>query len=420
MKFDKFVATRYLKAKRKQAFIGVISIITLLGITLGVAALNIALSIHNGMNRAFVESLIGKTGQLFVFSGIPGGKGFPEDDLKKVASALEMGDGVQGVSFMRVEHGVVVSTRKQMAYVKLNGIVPKDHLRASDALDNMPSGSVSSLENRGPGAFPGIILGQDLARRLGVMTGDHIRVGVPRLSSPGLVSQGFRFRNLKCEVVGIFKTGNSQFDDMDSYLLLDDLLALLNTTRIQSVLVNFKSMESMEAGKEWLSTTREMPLFAEVADLRDLNQGLLRALKMEKVATTLVISLFILIVALNMVSALTMLVMEKHRDIGIMKSFGTPKKVILKIFIRQGMTLAARGTLLGSALGVGLSLLADKTKLIKLDNNVYEVLNYLPFEVAPMEVLLTAVGSLILSYITCIYPAYQAASLNPVEALKYD
>ncbi len=420
MKFDKFVATRYLKAKRKQAFIGVISIITLLGITLGVAALNIALAIHNGMNRAFVESLVGKTGQLFIFSDTPGGRGFPEDDLKQVVSAIEKVDGVQGISLMRVEHGVVVSTRKQMAYVKLNGIVPKDHMRATDTFDKMPSGSVSQLEYRKPGSFPGIILGADLARRLGVATGDYVRVGVPRLSSPGLVSQGFRFRNLKCEVVGIFKTGNSQFDDMDAYLLLDELLTLLNTTRIQTVLVNFDSMESMETGKQWLSTTREMPLFATDADRRDLNLGLLRALKMEKRATTLVISLFILIVALNMVSALTMLVMEKHRDIGIMKSFGTPKKVILRIFIRQGMTLAIRGTILGTILGVGLSVLADSTQLIKLDNNVYEVLNYLPFEVSPMEATLTAIGSLTLSFITCIYPAYQAASLNPVEALKYD
>jgi hypothetical protein len=132
------------------------------------------------------------------------------------------------------------------------------------------------------------------------------------------------------------------------------------------------------------------------------------------------ISLFILIVALNMISALTMLVMEKHRDIGIMKSFGTPSRVIKAIFIRQGMTLALRGTLLGTVIGVTLAWVADSTRLIKLDNDVYEVLNYLPFEVHPLEVVLVAIGSMLLSLVTCIYPAHQAAKLDPVEALKYD
>ena len=207
---------------------------------------------------------------------------------------------------------------------------------------------------------------------------------------------------------------------MDAYLLLDDLLRALNTNRIQTVLVSFETIETMDRAKAELIDSPDLPLFSRVADLRDLNQGLLRALKLEKVATTLVIVLFILIVALNMVSALTMLVMEKHRDIGIMKSFGTPGEVILRVFIRQGMTLAVRGTLLGTLLGVGLSYLADATRLIKLDNDVYEVLNYLPFRIAPHEVLLVALGSLVLCLVTCIYPARQAASLDPVEALKYD
>lgn len=419
MAFDRFVARRYLRAKRKQAFIGVISIITLVGITLGVAALNIALSIHNGMSRAFMQSLIGSTGQLYLMAGGLGG-GFEQEELEQIVTLLEETPGVAAISMMRVEPGVVLSRRKQLSYTKLNGIIPQDHLNATDVLEQMDSGSPLRLANRPPETYPGILLGFDLARRLGVQTGDTIQVGVPRLSSPGLTMQGFKFRTLKCEVVGIFRSGNSQFDEVDAYLLLDELLRVLNERTVQTVLVRFDSVKQMDRAKASLKANEDLPPLTSVADLRDLNLGLLRALELEKIATTLVISLFILIVALNMISALTMLVMEKHRDIGIMKSFGTPSGLIKRIFIRQGMTLALRGTILGTLIGVTLAWVADSTRLIKLDNDVYEVLNYLPFEVRPTEVIMVAVGSLILSLATCIYPAHQAAKLDPVEALKYD
>lgn len=420
MKLDKFIARRYLKARRKQAFIGVISIITLVGITLGVAALNIGLAAHNGMRKAFIESLIGKTGQLYILAGNFSNRGFGDEELQQVATVLKSTPGVTASSAMREESGVLVSQHQRLVYVKLQGINPADHLHATDTFENMVSGSPSSLSRQGPDVFPGLVVGADMARNLGVQQGDFIRLALPRISSSGLSTRDLGFRMVKCEIVGIFKTGNSQFDEMDAYIQLDNLLELLNTDRVDRVLVRFSDMAALERAKLKLASNPDLPFMSHVADLRDLNQGLLKALKLEKMMTTILISLFILIVALNMVSALIMMIMEKHRDIGVMKSFGTPSNTILWIFIRQGMTLAIRGTLLGSTLGVSLSLILDRTQAFKLDNDVYEVLNYLPFQVNPLEVALVAIGSLLLCLITTIYPARQAAALDPVEALVFD
>lgn len=421
MSFDRFVANRYLRAKRKQSFIGVISIITLVGITLGVAALNVALAIHNGMRGAFITSLVGETGNLYVVANSLVDYGWNGEEVQKLGKTIGEVPGVQAISMMRQEPGVLVSKQRRLNYCKLYGVMPKTHMAAAPSLRQLEAGSLTQLE-RAEGLRPGIVLGKDLADDLGVRLGDDIRVMVPRLSSPGLGMRpgALRLKELKCEVVGLFKTGNSQFDASDAYLLLDQLLMVLGTDEIQSILVNFQTLDDMEIGKAALRAHPGLLPSANVVDLRDLNQGLLSALALEKLATTAVISLFILIVALNMISALTMLVMEKHRDIGIMRAFGTPRATIMRIFLRQGMTLSVWGTVLGSVLGVVGALVADATKLIKLDNNVYEVLSYLPFVVRPHEVLLVALGSLLISLLTCLFPARQAARMDPVEALAYE
>lgn len=417
--FQAFVAGRYLRAERKQSFIAVISVITLIGITLGVAALNVALSVHNGMRRAFVESLIGRTGELHIMAGSLSG-GFDSAELGQLGQVLATIPGVAATAPMIQEHGVIFSERRQLRYGKLIGIVPEDFLRASDTLDQLEQGHIGRLEDRPTDAPPGIILGTDLARNLGARRGDFVQVAVPRISAPGLSRQGLRLREMKCEVVGIFRTGNSQFDSVDAYLLLDDLMLLLNTRKVQTLLVRFDDVAALDRGKAQLIGHPDLPTFATVVDLRDFNQNLLKALRLEKAATTLVIGLFILIVGLNMISALIMMVMEKHRDIGIMRSFGTPRKTIARIFVRQGMTLAVAGTCLGTVLGVAAAWVCDHYRLIQMDNRVYEVLSYLPFEVQPLEVLWIACGSLVLAYLASLYPARRAAALDPVQALKYD
>ena len=420
MAFDGFVAKRYLRAKRKQAFIVVISIITLLGITVGVMALNLALAVQNGWHHAFLTSLVGETGELFLVAG--GGKraGFSTEDIAQIQSVLAKTPGVEAMSMAREEHAALFTSRGDMGFSKIFGVVPQDHAKVSNSLAHMIEGTPSDLDHRPPGALPGIILGKDLADSAGLIVGDEVMVGLPRLSSPGLTRGDIRIKRIKYEVVGLFRTGNSQFDKGEAYVLLDTILLALNTTKVQVVHVRFSDLDRMERGKEMLIASRALPRRTLVVDLRDFNQGLLQALKLEKAFTAVIFGLIIIVVALNMISTLVMLVMEKHRDIGIMKAFGTPKAVILKIFIRQGMTLSFLGTFAGTVLAAVLAIVADRTQLIKLDNSVYEVLNYLPFEVHVSDMVLVAAGSLIVSFFSALYPARQAASLDPVEALKYD
>ncbi len=419
MRFDAFVAKRYLTARRKQAFIFVISVITLVGITIGVAALNVALAIHNGMRTAFVKSLVGETGSLQIVAGLTHRTGFDEADLIQIMETLAEFPEVQAHALLYQESGVIVSERKILQYANLFGVLPSQFADATDRFKTLPPEGFEALDQKDSAPF-GIVLGKDLADSLGVREGDLVKIAVPQISSPGLTRSGFKFREMKCRVGGTFKTGNSQFDERDAYLHLGSMFQLLNTTKVQQVLVKFSDLAAMDRAKAQLIGHPKLPDGATVVDFRDLNESLLSALQLEKIATTLVFCIFILVVALNMVSALIMLVMEKHRDIGIMRSFGVPRAAIMRIFVRQGMTLSFWGTLAGTIIGVTLALLLDRTKFFALDNNVYEVLSYLPFEVHALEVLFVALGSLIVSFATTLFPARQAANLDPVEALKYD
>ncbi|MCB1044384.1 MAG: ABC transporter permease [Acidobacteria bacterium] len=419
MRFAPFVARRYLKAKRKQAFIGVISLVTTLGIILGVAALNIGLSVHNGMRSAFLRSLIGSTGLLTVTHIDWSEPGFDSADLEAIAQVLDEVRSVEAISFQVSEWSLITRGQQMVAPAQVKGIVPDQESKVNESLGHFVLGQLEELE-RSDLERPGIVLGYDLAGKLGVTQGDMVRLMVPKIASPSLTMRAGNLKQKAFEVVGIFRTGSSDLDQMSAYVLIESFMSLMGTDRIGQIQIKLKDIRTLDATKTYLRSHPDMPVSARVIDLRDINAGLLHALTLEKWGTTLIISLIMMIVALNMVSALIMLSMEKHRDIGIMKAMGASRRMILGVFVRHGMTLSVIGTFLGTALGVGLSIWADRTQLLKLDSDVYEVLNYLPFEVHSIEVAAVAIGSLLIAFSASIYPAFQAANLDPVEALRYE
>ena len=425
MKFETFVAGRYLSAKRKQAFIGVISLITFLGIVLGVTALNLALSIHNGMQDAFMSSLIGKTGQFYILPNMVDRNLFSDDELSELELLFREAPSYDKYSILHSEPGMFIAGKNRMFFGYIKGIDPEKEKDMASPVNEMKIGSLRGLEplqmehpSVSTTMRPGIVLGWDMAQKLNVGTDDVIRVFFPRVSSPGLASRAPQLKSRKFRVVGIFKSGKSEYDTYNAFIHINEMERILNLKGIGVVQVKLIDSQAMDEAKSFLQ--KKLPLWARLVDMRDVNSKLLKALALEKWGTTLIVSLIIMIAGLNMISALIMMVMEKHRDIGIMRSMGASRKQVIGIFLRQGMTLAVRGTIVGTILGVALAEIADRTKLIRVDNDVYEVLSYLPFQVHFLEVVAVALGSLLIAFLASLYPAYQAGSLDPVEALKYE
>ncbi len=411
-----------MSAKRKQAFIGVISLITFLGIVIGVMALNIALAIHNGMHNAFMSSLIGETGQFYILPNSHDQNFFNDNDLAELTDIFQQVPSYQKHSVLHTEPSMFLSGNNSTFFGHTKGIDPAREKDMSSPVNSMEFGSLDDLKpaplNSDQRVRPGIILGWDMAQTLGAQPGDVIRAFFLKISSPGLATRAPQFKSRKFRVVGIFKSGKSEFDTYNAFIHIDEMERVLNLKGVGVVQVKLRDSRYMDEAKAMLQ--KELPLWARLVDMREVNAKLLNALALEKWGTTLIVSLIIMIAGLNMISALIMMVMEKHRDIGIMRAIGASRKQIIGIFLRQGMTLAVRGTIVGTGLGVAISEIADRTKLIQVDNDVYEVLHYLPFQVHYLEVLAVAAGSLLIAFMASLYPAFQAGSLDPVEALKYE
>jgi lipoprotein-releasing system permease protein len=404
--FELFVARRYLRAKRKQAVISVITVISVVGVAAGVMALVIALAINNGFRNTLQRSLLGATAHVMLLEKQPtegiGNWRALAPRLRAIPHVVNVAPGLYGK--------VLLSGPVQSEGAELKGI-PVD--QPPDMLLHLKRGSFEGLKNA-PG-LPGIILGSRLAQSTGMLLNSVVNVISPQgeLTPFGMHITRYQFR-----VVGIFESG---FYDIDAFWAFTSLKSAQQVFAVGDV-VNTIEMRLDDiyrapdvAGQAEKVAGRGLAANTWMEQYRQI----LSALNMEKIVTAVTIGLIQLVAALNILITLIMMVMEKNRDIAVLVSMGARQRQIRKIFMLQGVLIGVVGTVIGLALGYGLSFLADHYRWLRLDQDVYAV-SYVPFNARWLDGLWIAATAIFVSFIATLYPARNATRILPAEALRYE
>jgi lipoprotein-releasing system permease protein len=429
MRFELFIAARYLRARRRQAVVGLITIISVVGVAAGVASLIVALAITNGMRRDLQDRLVGSTSHVDLMR--TAGDGVRDwrplmARLAKEPHVVAVAPGLYGQ--------VLISRGARSGGALIKGIVPADERTVGNLLQTVNEGSAEELApvnpthdgetvmNGSPSSVPPsselappIVIGHELAVSLGAEVGDTLLVTSPQgeLTPLGLVPRYQRFR-----VVGIFASGFYEYDDSYAFLRLADAQRLFSEPDLVSVL-SFRIddlYQATEVGKELEAAAGAG---FQTTNWMQQNRELFRAMKEEQVVTFIVLALIVLVAALNILIALTMMVMEKTRDIAVMMSFGVRAEQVRKIFLLQGLLISSIGTTLGLVVGYAASIVGSHYRFIHLDASVYSI-DYLPFAPRFTDALIVAGVSLGMSLLATIYPSSSAASVLPAEALRYE
>jgi lipoprotein-releasing system permease protein len=409
MPFELHVALRYLLAKRKQAFISVISLISILGVVVGVMALVIALALMTGLQGELRDRLLGSTAHVYVMKvgGLPD---FPAEvaRLRQVPHVLGAAPALTGQGLARVGD--------RSRFISIKGIDPVLEKQVTDIGRSMKRGRLSAIVPDGagnPDEAPGIVLGQDLAKDLGVTVGDEITV----LTAQGTLTPfGMAPRSRRLRVVGIFSLGLYEFDTSYGFVSLTLAERLLD--RGGPDMIELRIDDIYRASEVAADVNRRFGDQYLTEDWASMNKSLFSALWLEKMAISITIGLIVMVAALNIVASLILLVMEKHSDIAILKTMGATSRSVMGIFMLQGLVIGIVGTAVGAGGGWLVAHLLDKYRVIHLPMDVYQV-SYVPFTIQTADFALVVAAAILICFVATIYPARQAAKLQPAEALRY-
>ncbi|HEY6362449.1 MAG TPA: ABC transporter permease [Vicinamibacterales bacterium] len=407
MRFELFIALRYLLARRKQAFISLISLISTLGVAVGVMALVVALALMTGLQGELRDRILGSTAHLYVWK-----TGGIEDYQAEVARVRAV-PGVTGAA-PAILGRALVSTEAGDAFITFKGIDPALEPDVTDIQRTMFQGAVEGVASRSEEELPGILVGRDLANVLRVRVGDSVTLTTPQgtLSPMGMIPRVRRAR-----VAGIYSLGLYEFDSAYGYVSLDFAKRLVGKESVDFIQAKVANIYAAPQVAEDVPQRLGAGYVAQ--DWTDMNAQLFSALWLERMAMGIAIGLIVAVAALNIIASLILLVMEKSRDIAILKTMGTSSSRIMRIFMMQGLIIGATGTAIGGIGGLALCFVLDRYRLIRIPMDVYQV-SYIPFVVQPLDFVVVVFAALLISFLATIYPSRQASRLDPVQALRFE
>lgn len=420
MPFELFIGLRYLKAKRKSTFISIITFISTAGVTLGVMALIVVLAVMTGFEDDLKEKILGTNAHIVVIRS-----GSPMDNYNAVMDKLKGFEGVEAATPF-IHNQVMLSSGKNVSGVVLRGIDVTTDRQVTRLSRSVVEGSIERLEPKmgeGTDATPGLMVGKELAKHLNLFLGDKINVISPM---GNITPLGMMPRMKPFKVVGIFNTGMFEYDSTLAYVSLTHAQSFFDlgdtVTGIQ-----LKVRDVYNTGELSRTINREMGTGFYARDWMQMNKNILFALKTEKIVMFIILTLIVLVAAFGIASTLFMVVMEKTRDIAILKSMGATGTSIMKIFVLEGLIIGIIGTILGVASGLLIALnlepivnaIQKATGQNFFSKDIY-YLDHFPSLVVQSDVILISVTAVFISFLATLYPAWQASRMLPAEALRYE
>jgi len=418
MRYELFIGLRYLRAKRKEAFISLITVISMLGVMIGVMTLNIVLAVMTGFEEDLRDRILGFNPQIIVLSF----NGTISDYTDVTKRVLHVPGVVAAAPFIYGQ--VMLSAQQNVTGAVVRGVGPgsegvvalQRHLKQGDVTELGKLHDVPLDDGKqGTVELPGIIVGKDVARQLGLIIGDPVNVISP-IATPTAVGMVPRVKRFV--VVGLFDSGMAEYDSSLIYMDLASAQQFFDLgNNVTGIEVRVTDIYAAKKVGDRIAAVLGFPF--RVRDWMDVNHNLFSALKLEKTVYFIVLLLIVLVAAFNIVATLIMVVMEKRKDIAILKSMGATRVGVGRIFVFKGMVIGIVGTLIGNIGGYVACWLLKRYQFIELPKDVFYV-NTLPVKMYPEYFLAVTAASLLICLLATVYPARQAARLAPVDVIRYE
>jgi lipoprotein-releasing system permease protein len=407
--YEIFISLRYLKTKKRYGTISLNTFISVAGVVIGVATSIITLAVMTGFQGYFRDKILSAMPHIVVLeftgTGMKDEKAL-EEKIKRVPHVTATTPFIYAQS--------MITTKERMQGVVVRGIDPRTEIKVTDLAKNMIAGTLQDLDRTGR-SLPGIIIGEDLARKLGVSVGDTVTMVNPLGEETPL---GMIPKMRKFQVAGLFDAGMYDYNTGFVYISLRDAQQFFDMPgRVSGVQVRVDEIYNADRISSLIQAAAGYPYYTR--NWMEMNKNFFSALLLEKIGMSLILVVIIIVASFNIVGTLTMIVMEKSREIAILKSMGSSAQSIVKIFMFAGLAIGCVGTAIGVVIGYGAVLILTKSDIISLPKDVYQV-SHLPLSTSGLDVLFIALTALGISFLATLYPSWQAARQDPVEVLRYE